>query len=131
MGMKPVHESDVSDVASLRMENDLLIQEVRHLRGRVAAAERALKNHDARIQAAVKVAVREANAKTATARANARKARMARREAAERARTYRQADRDMRRLVRRLNTSPLGPLLRRRAGFRTLVDRYGGEPGAA
>jgi hypothetical protein len=41
----------------------------------------------------------------------------------------RQAERDLRRLLRRLGSGPLGWLVRRRAGFRVLEERYLGPPG--
>jgi hypothetical protein len=42
---------------------------------------------------------------------------------------YEQAYRDVRWLIRRLNNSPAGIVLRRREGFRALVKRYGRDAG--
>ena len=42
--------------------------------------------------------------------------------------THRQAEEDLRWLLRRLDESPLGFLLRRKQGFRTLLSRYPHQP---
>lgn len=116
--MKEFYEASPSDVSALRMENDLLMHEVVHLRGRLGAAERRLKGS---------ASGGRATGEVASLKAQLRKARTANRESSRRAKRYREADRDVRMLVKRLNTSPLGPVLRRRAGFKALVEKYGGK----
>ena len=106
--MKPLRQSSIDDLASLQMENELLMHEVRYLRARVTSAERQAAQASRAQQAAPKpesparpVAVEE---------------------------THRQAEDDLRWLLRRLDESPLGLLLRRKQGFRTLLSRYPRQP---
>ena len=40
--MKPLRQSSIDDLASLQMENELLMHEIRYLRARVTSAERAV-----------------------------------------------------------------------------------------
>lgn len=98
--MKPVHIPDATPgIADLRMENDLLAQENRILRARLAGSPQ-----EDVAEEAVTTDHREPSPDD------------------ER---FRQAFYDLRWFVQRLNGSPLGFVLRRWGGFRTLVDRYG------
>lgn len=94
--MNPLHQSSTADVSGLQMENNLLIHENRLLRARLTDAERLMRQ------------LRGADTDGGPTLAD-----------------LRQAHEDMRHLVKRLNNSGMGPLLRRKAGFRTLVERYG------
>lgn len=97
--MNPLHQSSPDELVSLQMENNLLTHEVRLLRAQLAAAKKWRKNRE--------------------------------REDLEQGSSpeQKQAFEDLRYLVDRLNGSSLGPVLRRRAGFRTLVERYGQRGG--
>ena len=43
--MKPLRQSSIDDLASLQMENELLMHEIRYLRARVTSAERKVAKH--------------------------------------------------------------------------------------
>lgn len=92
------------DQMSLNMENQLLVLEVRHLRARLATQEGG--GSDAH------------QARAAQALAEMRKELDALRESHDVVLS------DMRGLLRRLQGSLAGPLLRRKAGFRLLLTRY-------
>lgn len=98
--MDELRELARQDLVPLQMENELLSYEVRHLRAQLAAADR-------RWSGQLKARERE------VARLRKRITRL------ERARG------DLVWLVRRLGTSPLGPVLRLRPGFRRLMRQYG------
>jgi hypothetical protein len=94
--MNPLHESKPEDVTSLQMENNLLAHEVKLLRGRLRSVTRQLRDMQAADEDGTPAGLAQ----------------------------MRQAYDDIHHLVERLNSSGLGPLLRRRAGFRTLLERY-------
>ena len=103
--------------ARLVLENDLLTNEVGRLRVELDEARRAVERHETslkRLQA--DIAVGELK------KMNAEEARIRLLEA--------QALDDIHWLVNRLDTSLLGSLLRTRAGFRLLKERYGADPRA-
>lgn len=103
--MQPLDPITADEAGKLAMENELLRYEVRHLRARLAARPEP-------VAAPTPPTAR----KNPTAKQlRMRKARQAR---------NRQAYADIVWLVRRLDTSPAGPLLRRVEGFRTLRARY-------
>jgi hypothetical protein len=98
--MNPLQQSNPDAVASLQMENNLLTHEIRLLRARLKAAKVSSlvgKHEDIEVVSS------------------------------EQMDSYRQADEDIRHLVRRLNQAGIGSILRRRPGFRTLIDRYGSD----
>jgi hypothetical protein len=97
--MNPLHQSSPDELTSLQMENNLLIHEVRMLRAQLAAAQKWRKNRE------------QADRDEGTTP------------------EQKQAFQDMRHLVDRLNGSSVAPVLRRKAGFRTLVERYGQRGG--
>lgn len=127
------------------MENSLLTYEARHLRARLQAAERAAKQARGRIGALekknsnVEQKLREANERLRAERGRTRdlnaqlkdlrtkRQRLASEltEVEAKAQAGQVAAADLAWLIDRLDRSPLGPLFRRRAGFRTLLDRYG------
>lgn len=93
------------DLTQLRLENDLLTNEVERLRKELAQAER-----------------RTGGSKPATGKAGKGGAKPAGQQADARGR---QAIEDVTWLVERLSTSPAGWMLKSRPGFRALVERYG------
>jgi hypothetical protein len=97
--MNPLHQSSPDELVSLQMENNLLTHEVRLLRAQLTAAQKWRKNRE-----------REDREGGTTPE-------------------QKQAFEDIRSLVGRLNRSGLGPVLRRRAGFRVLVERYAQRDG--
>jgi hypothetical protein len=97
--LNPLHQSSPDELTSLQMENNLLIHEVRLLRAQLTAAQRWRKNREQ--------ADRDEGSTP----------------------EQKQAFQDIRHLVDRLNGSSLGPVLRRRPGFRELVERYGRRDG--
>ncbi|WP_183098447.1 hypothetical protein [Nocardioides pelophilus] len=106
--------------ADLRLENALLTNELRHLRAELANVRRQLR--------AARSRVKELQAAGGTAAApddEATTPKMRRTRKLEA-----QALDDMHWLVNRVDRSPIGPLLRRREGFRTLKQRYGTDPRA-
>ncbi len=134
--MKPAHVLRDSDHSMLQMENQLLIFEVRHLRARLAAAERAaagpaLKKRAEQLTQAHKTIARVRAARDLEVeRRQALLKRVRKTERAlERARQRNeQASGDIRSLLTRLESSPLRPVLRRKRGYRVLVERYLGGP---
>jgi hypothetical protein len=92
-------EPSVTDLARLQMENELLSLEVGHLRAR-------LKTYDQLSQS-------EKDAKRRLQQLQKR---------------HEVVLQDMRRLLRRLNSSPAGPLFRRWKGFNVLFTKYGEAP---
>ena len=159
--MKPLRQSSIDDLASLQMENELLMHEIRFLRARVASAERALANATAAQRAAAKPATppkagdaREAceppaegggacegcGASEGGDAASPLPPRIVNRPPRPRSKpesraghvaveeAHRQTEEDLRWLLRRLDESSLGFLLRRKQGFRTLLSRYPHQP---
>jgi hypothetical protein len=128
--VKPLRQSSIDDLASLQMENELLMHEIRYLRARVTSAERAVADASSAQGAAPKPAnpapvaaeARPKPAKAAASKPESGAAPVAVEEA------HRQTEADLRWLLRRLDESPLGPLLRRKQGFRTLLSRYPHQP---
>ncbi|WP_141012883.1 hypothetical protein [Nocardioides sambongensis] len=100
--MEPLIRAEATAVGDLQMENELLRYEVAHLRARLAAADEARTAAQRTLER-----LREKQAPSA---------------ALDEART------DLMWLLGRLDRSPAGPLLRRYGGFRTLRDKYLGEP---
>lgn len=92
------------DLEALRMENELLTHEVLHLRAR-------LKDADRDRQKAAKAAAKKGKAEVA-------------RQLEQRTAELQQAKNDIRWLLNRLDKSLLGPLVRRRPGFRNLLARH-------
>jgi len=109
-----------ADQADLRLENTLLTNELRRLRAELVTTRRELRAARSRVKelqaAGGGAAVPEREAMTPKVR------RTRKLEA--------QALDDMHWLVNRVDRSPIGPLLRRREGFRTLKQRYGTDPRA-
>lgn len=98
--MKPVHiPESAPGIIDLHMENDLLTHENRILR--------------ARLEGSFDYEAPEATQPTQSADFGVEQER------------FRRAYYDLRWLIRRLNSSPLGFVLRRWEGFRVLVERYG------
>lgn len=95
--MKPMYTPSQSSLAALHMENELLAHENRLLRARLDAA------------GAVGVVTDEYGNESIT------QAELQR---------LRKAENDLRWFLTRLDQSPVGPVLRRWAGFRTLCERY-------
>jgi hypothetical protein len=132
-----MHESTATDAASLQMENELLVHEVRFVRAQLKAQERA---HASRLGALddSRQKLRDTQAKLLQSRGRVR----ALREELDEARRLlkaagrrnketrgqiergRQAHADLTWLLQRLDGSVLGIGLRRAAGFRKLCDRY-------
>lgn len=111
------------DPVALRMENDLLMLEVEHLRGHVRDMPKeadSLRRHLARAEQL------RAQAESQHVRAESQLARAESQLAAERERVEQltRARSDLRWLLRRLDGSPAGFMLRRFEGFRTLMDRW-------
>jgi hypothetical protein len=132
--VKPLRQSSIDDLASLQMENELLMHEIRYLRARVTSAERQA-SHVSRAQRAAPKP--EKPAKSAKSERIAEEDRPMPGTAASDPEggaghavemTHRQAEEDLRWLLRRLDESPLGLLLRRKQGFRTLLSRYPHQP---
>lgn len=106
--MKPVYlPEQAPGIAELQMENDLLVHENRVLRARLDG----------------EVGTEEPGGPQGApnGRTSSRTDRSDDRDRERLERAYY----DLRWLVRRLNRSPLGIILRRWKGFRKLVDRYG------
>lgn len=82
------------ELRALRMENDLLTLEIEALRRRLGGAETDAEHPDAVLIDG------------------------------ERLRRLEQAQRDMRWLLQRLGSGVLGPIIRRRPGFRRLAERH-------
>jgi hypothetical protein len=100
--MEPLSPVGRDELSTLAMENELLRYEVAHLRARLAAAETVAKS---------------AGDTLASKRGSGADA-------------DRSARDDLVWLLRRLDRSLAGPLLRRRSGFRELRERYlGGSSG--
>jgi hypothetical protein len=131
--VKPLHQSSIDDLASLQMENELLMHEIRYLRARVTSAERAVANASSAQRAAPKPA-KPANPTPVAAEDRPKPAKAAASKPEGPAEPvavegkHRQAEEDLRWLLRRLDESPLGLLLRRKQGFRTLLSRYPHQP---
>jgi len=89
-----VPDDSDADVHELQMENDLLALEVESLRGRLEEGDDDLEVLD----------------QITLARSEVER--------------LRRADRDLRWLLTRLGTGPLGWLLRRRRGYRRLAERH-------
>lgn len=126
--MKPLQQLTGVDLTSQAMENDLLTHEVRFLRARLTAAERKL----ARLQRAGRAEARQ-RTKTRLMEAKARAARAeaqlkAQKTEVEGEARAAQAESDLRWLLQRLDHSLLGVVLRRKRGFRTLLERYSDVP---
>jgi hypothetical protein len=96
--MEPLKPASTDEVGSLLMENELLRYEVKHLRARLAAAGTVPEPVKRKGKGKPKV---EPVAEPS------------------------QAEADLVWLLNRLNSSPLGAVLRRADGFRTLLERYG------
>lgn len=94
--MNPLHRSTPEDAAGLQMENNLLTHEIRHLRSRLRSVLRQLRDLQAVDESGAPVSLAD----------------------------MRQAHEDMQHLIARLDSSGLGPVLRRRPGFKVLIDRY-------
>jgi hypothetical protein len=106
----PKRPKEVPDVTRLQAENDLLTDEVRRLRARLDELERVLE----RRRPGERPSEREQPPPDPREE--------------QRRRLEAQALEDMHWLVNRVDGSPLGRVLRSRAGFRTLVERYGPDP---
>jgi len=106
--MQPLDPITADEAGKLAMENELLRYEVRHLRARLAAPPEP-------VAAPTPPTTPTARKNPTAKQLRMRKARQAR---------NRQAYADIVWLVRRLDSSPAGPLLRRVEGFRTLRARY-------
>jgi chromosome segregation ATPase len=101
-----------TDIDALRMENELLAFEVRFLKAQLAETER-LKSRleeSERYVAELKSRLEESERSVAELKS--------RLEESER------AEKDLALLLRRLGSSPLGPLFRARTSFRTLEQQY-------
>ena len=124
--MKPLRPSTIDDLVSLQMENELLVHETRHLRGRLKSAEREgggrahtelnakynkeLQRADRQFERAERV---QAKLKEAKEEVEAKEARIA------------DLESDLRWLIHRLNDLPgVGAALRRTDGFKTILARY-------
>jgi chromosome segregation ATPase len=126
--MRAMHQSEKSDLRTLQMENELLTHEVRHLRARLAALQR---EKAAREKAEGQL--REERAKLRKFSAARRQERKGRKERKERTRASLEKTRedlektrgDLVWLLRRLDGSVLGPVVRRRKGIQLLLNRYG------
>ena len=125
--MKPLRQSSIDDLASLQMENELLMHEIRYLRARVTSAERQAAQGSSAQPAAPKPVKPAQPAKPGPIAAAASKPESPAEPVAGKG-THRQAEEDLRWLLRRLDESPLGLLLRRKQGFRTLLSRYPYQP---
>jgi hypothetical protein len=99
-------EPTITDLARLQMENELLNLEVGHLRAR-------LRRHDDSTES------REGAGQGLTE---------TRRRLKELETCHENTLHDMRRLLRRLNNSPAGPIFRRWKGFQVLVAKYEASP---
>jgi hypothetical protein len=104
--MEPLVRHTADEVSALVMENELLRYEVIHLRARLAAAEKAV----AKAQRAHDPSTPPSSRPSATPIRDGEDASQVRE--------------DLVWLLGRLDASPLGPLMRRRAGFRALRERY-------
>ena len=94
------------------MENELLAFEVRFLKAQLAEAERSVAETE-RLKDRLEESERsKAQLEERLAKAESAAARLE------------GAEGDLVSLLRRLKSSPLGPLLRRKEGFRTLEQRY-------
>jgi len=105
--MQPLDQVSPDETSALLMENELLRYEVTHLRARVEAAEAGQRNPKGTKGKGKPGPKSGPRADDEIARRN------------------QQAYDDVRWLVRRLDSTPLSPALRRFAGFRTMCERYG------
>jgi hypothetical protein len=127
--MRALRQLDDQASPSLQMENELLGHETRHLRARLAQAERRLRRareqsdrlpeREAKITSLRERLDRERKLRKAAERTIKRKDKQLARAAATEA--------DLRWLLDRLQRSLAGPFLRRRPGFRALLDKHGGK----
>ncbi|HEY3015029.1 MAG TPA: hypothetical protein VGJ41_07965 [Nocardioides sp.] len=117
--MKATRRPDHDDLAALQLENQLLTQEVRFLRANLKTLEREATEPD-------ETAVAAKERKAAKAEKKNRRNKIVEVPADELKRLQ-TADEDVRWLVRRLDDSGLGRILRTRGGFKALIERYGQE----
>jgi hypothetical protein len=111
--MKAIRRPDHDDLAALQLENQLLTQEVRFLRANLKTLEREATDPD---ETAIGAKERQADKKSRKKMTEVPTAELKR---------LQTADEDVRWLVRRLDDSGLGRLLRTRGGFKALIERYG------
>ncbi len=104
----PLVPAETRDARALAQENELLRYEVTHLRGRLAAAEKQAR------RLAKEIAAKADSPATSSAPGQQRSG---------------DARDDLVRLLRKLDRSPAGPLMRTRKGFRALRDKYLGKEG--
>lgn len=116
--MQPLNPARPDELSSLMMENELLRFEVAHLRSRLAVATTRPTKGGTKGAAKTPATTTATTPVTGTARATI--------DAARRQTAYD----DLVWLLRRLDGSPAGFLLRRVEGFRTLRGRYLAEPPA-
>jgi hypothetical protein len=99
-----LHESSARDHVTLQMENELLALEVRYLRARLKSMEHEVAGGTRLSPSELQQRFTELSAE------------------------HRRVLGDMRWMLRRLNESPIGPMLRRMGGFRALLERYPQPP---
>lgn len=124
--MRPLHQAEAAELASLQMENELLSHETRHLRAQLKQAEREirrLKGQDA--QQDLQTALQQARARAQRQSDLRVRAQQEAKRATRQLRKYKRAHDDLVWLLQRLSSSPAGPLLRRRPGFQAMCQRYG------
>lgn len=121
--MRQWRETRNSDLASLQMENELLSHETSFLRAQLKQAERRAggAGQMGRLTAQLgrcRAQLEKEREKRKALRAELKKAR-------RQLSSSEPALEDLRWLLARLDSSPAAPLLRRKAGFRTLCEKYG------
>lgn len=122
--MRPMHQSEEAELRGLQMENELLVHEVRHLRARLAAAERAPEGRRKleELVRELRGKVRDQSAALSHERKETRRVTAQLKSARAELKRTRE---DLVWLLGRLDGSPMGPVLRRRDGIRILLVRYG------
>lgn len=139
---------EVDDLDALRMENDLLVLEIRLLRGRTeehARELRAARDEAARAltkarstlperevvrRVATAVKAERDRILTQVAEDNDERRRRFRSVPHEEFERMRKAESDLQWLIHRIESSPLAMVFRRLGGWRELVDRHGRQPDA-
>lgn len=138
--MEQVHLSHPNDSASLRMENELLEYENRHLAARLSTTNQRWQRRLARAEEKSdgleqhiqslnrRLAERDRRVSVLTERGARKTARLERERRQRRQVEVRllETRADMDRLLTRLDGSIVGPLLRTRPGFRNLLAHYRG-----
>ena len=101
-----------TDIDALRMENEFLAFEVRFLKAQLAEAKRLKSRLEESERSKAELSSRLAESERSKAELSSRLAKSER------------AEEDLALLLRRLGSSPLGPVFRLKQGFRTLEERY-------